>query len=471
MADAAEVKDDPRPDPPPHDAAQQRTLPYNLEAERSIFGAAMIENSTWTDIALLVTADDFFRDAHKRIFRGLERLAQASKPLDLVLLKEDLEQEGDLEEVGGPAYLASLVDGVPRSTNVVYYCEVVREKSRLRLAIFAANRLLGAAYEADQSANLVIEEGVNALLKLADTGAVGERSLNDALKSYTDTLVSDKAPGILTGLTDVDSMVGGFERKKLSIVAARPSVGKSSLITSIADLVTARNEPVGYITLEMDDETLAGNLVAAHSKVSPDRVRRRLVDERGWAQVTAAIGKLADRPLYFVSSANTLTQLSAWARRLRDKYGVRLLFLDYLQLMGNPAARDRQQEVATISRGLKTLAKHEDIAMVAVAALGRDAEKRNDKRPHLSDLRESGALEFDADLVMLLFRQEMYTPNDEAVQGIAEVIIAKNRGGPVGTVKLAFISEQARWANLAVMPEADGDPGPQYSGYGGGYNS
>ena len=139
--------------------------------------------------------------------------------------------------------------------------------------------------------------------------------------------------------------------------------------------------------------------------------------------------------------------------------------------MGNPAARDRQQEVATISRGLKTLAKHEDIAMVAVAALGRDAEKRNDKRPHLSDLRESGALEFDADLVMLLFRQEMYTPNDEAVQGIAEVIIAKNRGGPVGTVKLAFISEQARWANLAVMPEADGDPGPQYSGYGGGYNS
>jgi replicative DNA helicase len=466
----AEAAVDKRPEPPPH--GEPRTLPWNKEAEVSILGAAMIENSTWTDIALLVTAEDFFRDAHKRIFRGLERLRQESKPLDLVLLKENLEQAGDLEECGGPAYLASLVDGIPRSTNVVYYCEVVREKSRLRSAIFAANKLLGAAYEADESANLVIEAGVTSLLALADTGAVGERSLNDALKAYTDTLVSEKAPGILTGLTDVDSLIGGFERKKLSIVAARPSVGKSSLITSIADLVTARGEPCGYITLEMDDETLAGNLVAAHSKVSPDRVRRRLVDERGWAQVTAAIGKLHDRPLYFVTSANTLTQLSAWARRLREKYGVRLLFLDYIQLMGNPAAKDRQQEVASISRGLKALAKDEDVAMVAVSALGRDAEKRNDKRPHLSDLRESGALEFDADLVMLLFRQEMYTPNDEAVQGVGECIVAKNRGGPVGTVKLAFISEQARWANLAVMPGAqDGDPGPQYSGYGGGYNS
>lgn len=433
---------------------QHRTLPNNLEAERSIFGAAMIENETWTDIALLVTAEDFFRDAHKRIFAGLERLSQAGKPLDLVLLKEDLEQEGDLEEVGGPAYLAALVDGVPRSTNVVYYCQIVREKARLRNAIFAANTLLGTAYEADQSADNVLEEAVKALLQLSDSGAVGERTLDEALKSYTDSITGDQPGRIATGLSDVDSMIGGFERKKLTIVAARPSVGKSSLVTSIADYVTARTEPCGIITLEMDDETLAGNLVAAHSHVSSDRVRRRMPDVQ-WAKVSSAIEQLQGRPMYFVNAAGTLTQVAAWARRLKKKYGVRLLFIDYLQLLGNPAAKDRQQEVASLSRGLKQLAKDEDIAIVALSALGRDPEKRMDKRPHNSDLRESGAIEFDADLILLLYREEMHKPNDEQLKGVAEIIISKNRGGPVGTVKVAFVHETARWASLALMPDAD----------------
>ena len=441
---------------------QQRTLPNNLEAERSILGAAMIENTTWTDIALRITAKDFFRDAHRRIFEGLERLSQAGKPLDLVLLKEDLEQEGDLEEVGGPAYLASLVDGVPRSTNVVYYCEIVREKARLRNSIFAANTLLGSAYEADQSADFVLEEAVKALLQLSDSGAVGERTLDEALTSYTNSITGDQPSRIATGLADVDSLIGGFERKKLSIIAARPSVGKSSLITSIADYVTARIdaagvhiEPCGIITLEMDDETIAGNLVAAHSHVSSDRVRRRMATDAQWSKVSNAIEQLQGRPMYFVNAAGTLTQVAAWARRLKKKYGVRLLFIDYLQLLGNPAAKDRQQEVASLSRGLKQLAKDEDMAIVALSSLGRDPEKRMDKRPHNSDLRESGAIEFDADLILLLYREEMHKPNDEELKGVAEIIISKNRGGPVGTVKVAFIHETARWASLAIMPDAD----------------
>lgn len=441
---------------------QQRTLPNNLEAERSILGAALIENETWTDIALLVTANDFFRDAHKRIFEGLERLSQAGQPLDLVLLKEDLERKGDLEEVGGPAYVASLVDGVPRSTNVIYYCDIVRQKARLRNAIFAANALLGSAYEADESADAVLEEAVKALLLLSDSGAVGERTLDEALKSYADSITNDQPQRIPTGLADVDSMIGGFERKKLTIIAARPSVGKSSLITSIADYVTARidasgvhTDPVGVITLEMDDETIAGNLVAAHSHVSSDRVRRRMATESQWQKISAAFEQLYGRPMYFVNAAGTLTQVAAWVRRLKKKYGVRLFFLDYLQLLGNPAAKNRQEEVASLSRGLKQLAKDEDVAIVALSALGRDPEKRMDKRPHNSDLRESGAIEFDADLILLLYREEMHKPNDEELRGIAEIIISKNRGGPVGTVKVLFIQETARWASLAIMPDAD----------------
>lgn len=440
----------------------QRTLPHNKDAEFSVLGAVLIENEVWADVALLVTADDFFRDAHKRIFKGLERLSLAGKPLDLVLLKEDLETEGDLEEVGGPAYLASLVDGVPRSTNVAFYSQIVREKARLRAAIFAGNALIGAAYQADESADAVLEQAVKSLLQLSDSGAVGERTLDEALKSYADSITSDQPQRIATGLSDVDSMIGGFERKKLTIIAARPSVGKSSLVTSIADYVTARvnadgvhTDPCGIITLEMDDETLAGNLVAAHSHVSSDRVRRRMATEAQWSKISAAFEKLYGRPMYFVNAAGTLTQVAAWARRLKKKYGVRLLFIDYLQLLGNPAAKDRQQEVASLSRGLKQLAKDEDIAIVALSALGRDPEKRMDKRPHNSDLRESGAIEFDADLILLLYREEMHKPNDDDLKGVAEIIISKNRGGPVGTVKVAFIHETARWASLALMGDAD----------------
>lgn len=456
--------------PHPADTAAQRTLPHNLEAERSILGAVMIDNETWADVALAITAKDFFRDAHRRMFEGLERLSQAGKPLDLVLLKEDLESNGDLEECGGPAYIASLVDGVPRSTNVIYYAGIVREKARLRNAIFAANKLLGSAYEADDTADTVLEAAVHSLLQISDAGAVGERSLDDALRAYTATITNEQqADRIATGLTDVDTLIGGFERKRLTIIAARPSVGKSSLVTSVADYITARGESVGVITLEMDDETLAGNLVAAHSKISSDRVRRRLIEGRQWALIASAIEQLQGRRMYFVNAANTLTQVAAWARRLKAKYGISTLFLDYLQMLGNPAAKDRQQEVASLSRGLKQLAKDEDMAIVALSALGRDPEKRQDKRPHNSDLRESGAIEFDADLIMLLFREEMHKPNDEQLQGVAEIIVSKNRGGPTGTVKVAFIHETARWANLAIMP--DGDPGPQYSGYGGGaYN-
>lgn len=429
----------------------------------------MIENGTWADVALAITAQDFFRDAHRRTFEGLERLSQAGKPLDLVLLKEDLEANGDLEEVGGPAYLAALLDGVPRSTNVIYYAGIVREKARLRNAILAGQKLMASAYEASEPADTVLEAAVHQLLQISDAGAVGERSLDQALAAYTATITNESQPDrIATGLKDVDTLIGGFERKRLTIIAARPSVGKSSLITSVADYITARGEAVGVITLEMDDETLAGNLVAAHSKVSSDRVRRRMIQPAQWAHVANAIEQLQGRRMYFVNAANTLTQVAAWARRLKAKYGIGTLFLDYLQMLGNPAAKDRQQEVASLSRGLKQLAKDEDMAIVALSSLGRDPEKRMDKRPHNSDLRESGAIEFDADLIWLLFREEMHKPNDDRLQGVAEIIVSKNRGGPTGTVKVAFVHDTARWADLAIMPDADGAPGPRYSGYGAG---
>jgi replicative DNA helicase len=430
--------------------AQQRTLPHNLDAECSVLGAVLIENSVWPEVALVLVATDFFRAAHQRIFEGIVTLMNTVHAADLVMLREELERTGDLDEVGGASYIAALVDGVPRSTNVVYYAAIVKEKATLRAAIRSANMTLGLAYEAEQPSALVLEMGVQSLLSLADHGATGEKSLDTALQDYSNSLIAEKSAIIPTGLVDLDSMVGGFQRKRLSVVAARPSVGKTSLMLSVVDNVTARDDAAAMITLEMEAEDLAGNLVAAHSGVSSDRLRRGQAGDQQWAKITQAFGTLAGRKLYFIERVRSLTQIAAWARRLRDTYGVRLLVLDYMQRLGNPDAKDRQQEVAMLSRGLKQLAQDEDIAVVAISSLGRDPEKRQDKRPHLSDLRESGAIEFDADLVLLLFREEMYKPDDEALHGIAEIIIAKNRGGPVGTVKVVFIRDTARWANLAL---------------------
>lgn len=427
-----------------------RSLPSNLEAERSILGAVLVHNDAWPLIASALTDADFYRDAHRRIFQAMGRLREAGSAIDFVLLREELRKAGDEDEVGGPAYIASLADGVPRATNVAHYVKVVREKARLRSTIYAANTILTTAYEAEQSVADLVETGVRTLLSLADADDDTVTPIGDALRGYVESLDAEQGATIATGLRDVDDLIGGFGRKKLTIIAARPGVGKSSLSLHVADHAAASAIPSAIISLEMDTAALAASLLAAHSGVSSDRMRRKTAGQAQWTRIGEALNLLSDRPLYLVTQARTLTQVAAWARRLREAHGVQLLFLDYLQLIGDPRARDRQQEIAHLSRGLKRIAIDEDMAVVAVSALNRESERRLDKRPHLSDLRESGSIEADADLVLLLHREELYKRTEDNV-GIAEVIVAKNRSGASGCVKVVFLAETVRFADLAAV--------------------
>lgn len=434
--------------------AEDRVMPHDLSAERGVLGAVLVHGDLWARAASELTTDDFYREAHRRIFAAMAGLREDGKPIDTLLLTAELRRTGDLDECGGPAYLSGLTDGVPRSANVEYYAGLVRETSRLRQAIVTANALVASAYDAQRPSAEIVDAGVRALLQVADAASVGAVPIDAAIRSYLSGLDQQGERVVPTGLADVDDIVGGFSQRHLSIVAARPSVGKTSLALSCAAAAARGGVPSVIVTLEVDPDALAGGLIASQSGVSGDRVRRGLLNDGDWQRISDAMAQLTNLPLYLVTGAYTLTQVAAWARRLRETHGVRLMFLDYLQLMGNQQARERHREVAVLSGGLKRLAKDEDIAVVALSQLTRESERRQDRRPQLSDLRESGALEQDADLVLLLYREEMHKPKPDN-RGVGEVIVAKNRFGPVGTAKVSFRADCVRWANLAHGGDRD----------------
>lgn len=429
----------------------EQVLPHSLEAERAILGSVLTDNDLWSAVASNVDAAHFFRAPHRRLFDAMARLSMAGKPFDALILKDELARTRELDEVGGPVYIAELLDGATRATNVVYYAGIVREKALLRALIHAGKKTIAAAYEADQPSASIIDEGVRTLLGMAGSSTGSVLTLAEATKLYVDQLDQDRGVVIPTGFTDLDALILGFERKHLTLIAARPSVGKTSFISVAVDNIAARGEPAALISAEMEPEAIAGNLLAAHSGVSTARFRRKeTLTEDNWQAIVQSVQQVQDRPFYIVKDVQTLTHVASWTRRLREQFGVRLVAIDYLQLLGDPQARDRQREVAAVSRGLKQIAKAEDVAVVALAMIGRDAEKRQDKRPSLSDLRESGALEADADLVVILYREEMHKPKDDNA-GVGELIVAKNRTGPVGTVQATFVKETTRWADKAPI--------------------
>lgn len=430
-------------------AAEERVLPHSAEAERSVLGVALVAREAWPRIAAMLVPEDFYREAHVRIFRTMTTLAEAGTPIDFVPLVDALRVAGDLDEVGGPAYVSSLATGVPRATNVEYYAAMVREKARLRAAIYAANGIAVQAYGEDPVAE-IIETGVRRLMRLADQPLGGAVTIGQAIASYMTALDTDAGLGIETGLVDLDRHIGGFKRKDLILVAARPSVGKTSLATTIADNVAGRAIPAALFTLEMDTHAIAANILAGHSRVQTELMRRKLLGERQWVKIAEAIETLNDRPLYLIEAARNLTQVAAAARLLRDEHGIEMFLIDYIQMMAPADAPNRNQLIGYVSHGLKRMAADLNVPVVALAQLSRAPEQRTDKRPQLSDLRESGNLEQDADQVLMLFREEMYKPTADNA-GIAEVIIAKNRSGPTGVVKLAFLRDLAHFENLAMV--------------------
>jgi replicative DNA helicase len=442
--------------------AADRTLPHNLEAEKSVLGAILIHNEAFNHAAELIDSRDFFRDAHRRIFDKMVALSERNDAIDLVTLKEELQRSGELEEVGGPAYIASLADGVPRSANVEHYARIVKEKATLRNLIHSANRILADAYQAEDDADLILDGAEKAIFAIAEDrireGFVPLRDLVQSSFATIEKLQQHKGlvTGVPTGFVDLDEMTAGLQPSDLVLVAARPSMGKTSFVLNIAQHIGTQTEmTVGFFSLEMSKEQLFMRMLTSEARIDAHRFRSGYLNEKDYGRLSHALGTLADARVFIDDSASIgVLEMRAKARRLQAEHGLHLLIIDYIQLMqGRGRFESRQTELASISRSLKGLAKELKVPIVALSQLSRAPETRSDHRPQLSDLRESGALEQDADVVMFIFREEQYRdaegqPNQEA-EGIAEIIVGKQRNGPVGTVKLAFIKEHTRFENLA----------------------
>ncbi len=446
----------------PELAVAERTLPHNLEAERSVLGAILLHNDAFNLAAEVIDSKDFFRDAHRRIFDKMVKLAEHGDAIDLVTLKEELGRAGELDEIGGPAYITALVDGVPRSTNVEHYARIIKEKATLRNLIYSANRILITAYEGGEDADVILDQAEHAIFAIADDkvrdGFVSLRDLAQGSLETIEKLHSHKEliTGVPTGFTDLDEMTSGLQPSDLVIIAARPSMGKTSLVLNIAQHVGTKTDmTVGLFSLEMSKEQLFLRLLTSEARIDAHRLRGGFLGERDWGKLSQAIGTLSEAKIFIDDSPSIgVLEMRAKCRRLKAEHGLHLVVVDYIQLMqGRGRFENRTLELASISRSMKGLAKELNVPIVVLSQLSRAPESRSDHRPQLSDLRESGALEQDADVVVFIYREDLYGDRNQPgadTQGVAELIIGKQRNGPTGIVKLAFIREFTRFENLAI---------------------
>jgi len=438
-----------------------RTAPHNLEAEKCVLGAILIDNPSFNQASEVIDAGDFFRDAHRRIFEKMVGLSERNQAIDPVTLKDELSRSGELEEVGGPAYIASLSDGVPRSANVEFYAKIVKEKSTLRRLIQSATDVLTRAYDAEEDPDILLDEAERSIFQIAEhrmrSGFVPLSQLVNTGYELIEKLQEHKGlvTGVPSGFVDLDEMTSGFQKSDLVIVAARPSMGKTSLVLNMAMHCAAEaGKTVGIFSLEMSKEQLFLRMLTSEARVDAHRFRGGFLGEQDYDRLVAAFARLHDAKVFIDDTPSAgLLEMRAKARRLKMEHGLDMLVIDYLQLMqGRGRFENRQQELASISRSLKVLAKELQIPILALSQLSRATESRTDHRPQLSDLRESGALEQDADVVIFIFREDMYAADGEhppESDGTAELIIGKQRNGPIGSVRVAFLKQYTRFENLA----------------------
>jgi len=439
----------------------ERTLPHNLEAEKSVLGAILINNQAFNQAAEVIDSGDFFRDAHRRIFEKMVVLTDRNEPVDFVTLKDELTRSGELDEVGGPAYVSALTDGVPRSANVEFYARIVKEKSTLRRLIQSANEVLVRAYDAEEDADTLLDEAERSIFSIAEgrmrSGFVKLSDLVANGYEMLETLQNSRGlvTGVPSGFVELDEMTSGFQKSDLVIIAARPAMGKTSFVLNMAlNAAMEAGKTVGIFSLEMSKEQLFMRMLTSEARVDAHRFRGGFLGEQDYDKLTAAFARLHDAKVFVDDTASAgILEMRAKSRRLKLEHGLDMLVVDYLQLMqGRGKFDNRQQELASISRSLKILAKELEIPILALSQLSRATETRADHRPQLSDLRESGALEQDADIVMFIYREEMYKTGDDQprpeVEGVAEIIVGKQRNGPVGSVNLAFLKQYTRFENL-----------------------
>ncbi len=436
--------------------------PQNLEAEQSVLGGILLENGALNPVLEIMAGSDFYSDAHRKIFGGILELSDRNQPVDLITLSNHLRDKKQLDAVGGVVYLSQLVDNVPSAANIGHYARIVKEKSVLRNLIGTATEILNRTYGAGADVDSVLDEAEHAIFEISQNKIKPSfYPLKDIIKDSFRTIErlyerKELITGVATGFTKLDEMTSGLQRSDLVIIAGRPSMGKTAFALNIAQYCSVEDGvPVAVFSLEMAKEQLAMRMLSSEARVDSQKIRKGFLGEADWPKLTTAAGRLSEARLFIDDTPSiSVLEMKAKSRRLKAEHGLGLIVLDYLQLMkGSDYADTREQEISEISRSLKGLAKELNVPVVALSQLNRKVEDRTSRRPQMADLRESGAIEQDADVILFLYRDEVYNKSeDNPEKGFAEVIIGKQRNGPVGTVKLVFQEKFTRFENPAFGP-------------------
>lgn len=433
-----------------------RVPPQNIEAEQAVLGAILIHGEALITAMERISSDDFYRGTHQRIFESIVELAEEQEPVDLITLTSRLQNKQQLEEIGGVTYLSELANAVPTAANIDYYAAIVEEKSMLRRLIRTATQIVSNGYANEDDVGSMLSEAEAKILEISQrrssSGFVVIRDVLMEVFEKVEQLYSNKggSTGIPSGFIDLDKMTSGFQRSDLVILAARPSVGKTAFALNVAQNVGVRaKETVAIFSLEMGAAQLVQRMICAEANVDANRMRTGYLEGDDWEKLTMAIGALSEANIYIDDSPSiTVADIRAKCRRLQQEKGLGMILIDYLQLIaGRGKGDNRQQEVSEISRTLKQIARELNVPVIALSQLSRGVEQRQDKRPMMSDLRESGSIEQDADIVAFLYRDDYYDKESEK-KNIIEIIIAKQRNGPVGTVELAFLKQFNKFVNM-----------------------
>lgn len=457
------------------DSATQalKVPPHSIEAEQSVLGGLMLDNNAWEQVADLLVEQDFYRHDHQLIFRGIAELMEQSNPVDVITLAEWHDQRGELDKVGEVAYLGALARNTPSAANITAYAAIVRERSILRQLIQIGNDIANMAFTPDgRSSEEMLDMAERKVFAIAEKGAKrggGFVQVKDVLSDVVDridTLFEQDSPitGLPTGFADFDEQTSGLQASDLIIVAGRPSMGKTTFAMNIAENAAIHSKkPVAVFSMEMPADSLAMRMLSSLGRIDQHRLRTGRLNDDDWPRLTSAIALLNEAPLFIDDTpALSPTELRARARRLKREHGLSLIVIDYLQLMqgSGKANENRATEISEISRSLKALAKELDVPLIALSQLNRSLEQRPNKRPVMSDLRESGAIEQDADIIVFIYRDEVYN-SDSPDKGKAEIIVGKQRNGPIGTVALTFQGKYTRFENFAPAYYQDyGDDEP-----------
>ena len=447
------------------DPLLSRLPPQNIEAEESVLSAILVDNNVLLDVIEILSPDDFYRSAHQKIFAAITELFDKGEPIDLVTLANKLNENGCMEEIGGASYLAKLVDAVPLAVNALHYGKIIHDKAALRRLIEKANAIAKRCFEDRGDVDEIIDYAESSIFEISERKTrQAFYPISKIILGNIETLEENQGnhslvTGVPTGFTQLDSMTSGLQGSDLIILAARPSMGKTALALNIArNAAINGNVPSAIFSLEMSKEQLSLRMLCSEASIDSSRLRGGFFSMDDWHRLTDAAGTLSDAPIYIDDSPSlTAMDIRAKSRRLKMEKNIGLVIIDYLQLMQGKAGTERRDlEISDISRSLKALAKELNIPVVALSQLNRMLEQRNDKRPRLSDLRESGALEQDADVVAFIYRDEVYNKDENNPnRGIAEIILSKQRNGPTGDIHLTFLGAYTRFENLATEEMAD----------------